>query len=636
MVATPMVATPQSPLRVLASLLPLLLGWNVGATAWSADAMAQDRPGLAPEQPRFAQAYPQQPRSPWTFRPQPPTNERGTPPASSSAQQPAAGYPQGGPWPSAPRPYPGATAPGRSPSPYPNTDRGSYPGTYPGTYPGRAGSPYERRARAAERPSLEVTLLEHRAYVQQPILVRLDVLSSGNLATASPERSGFDAILLEEISGPTTSVRGSGRDRHIVNSYLLALTPLRAGTLEVGPFKVSGTLAGGVPFSAVAAAPSRLEVRPPVATVQPWLPLRALRLTRELDETTPLSEGRPTTLTFRLEATGGLGTQLPSLESMLASNDFRVYREQTRVDTRLGDDGRTLEGTRTEVYTLVPYSGGRLQLPEMRIDWWNLEHDRRERSGVPIRVLSVAGEAGPFGFGQGAAAIGSDGWIWFWLPMGAIMLLLIGYWTGVWYRLHGPGAGNRHRRRAGARRQGGQAPGRSRALIQTAPHLGARCAQALRRLDPRPPGAALWRHLRARLAALMPASMRVYRCALAAEPATSASEWALRFQSSACRSLSAPTREPLPRMADRLLRLRPGADGERLRALFQQLDQALYNGGELDLRRWKRELRRALRPGWGPGLGSGWRTGWEAVRGLLAKRLQRARLPALNPGSSGA
>ena len=624
-----MVATPQSPLRVLALLLPLLLfGWNAGATAWSADAMAQDLPSLAPEQPRLAQAYPQQPGNPWTFRPRPPTNERGTPPASSSAQQPAAGYPQSGPWPSASRPYPGATAPGRYPGPYPNT----YPGSYPGSYPGRAGSPYEQRARSADRPSLEVTLLEHRAYVQQPILVQLDVLSSGNLATASPERSGFDTILLEEIAGPTTSVRGSGRDRHIVNRYLLALTPLRAGTLEVGPFKVSGTLAGGVPFSAVAAEPSRLEVRPPVARVQPWLPLRALRLTRELDETTPLSEGRPTTLTLRLEATGGLGTQLPSLESMLASNGFRAYREQTRVDTRLGDDGRTLEGTRTEVYTLVPYSGGRLQLPEVGVNWWNVEHDRRERSGVPIRTLSVAGEAGPFGFGQGAAAIGSDGWIWFWLPVGAILLLLIGYWAGVWYRLHGPGARSRSKRRAGARRQGIRAPGRSRRIVETAPHIGTRLAQALRhglrRLDPRVPSAALWRHLRARLEALMPASVRVYRCALAAEQATSASEWALRFQSSACRSLSTPTREPLPRMADRLLRLRPGADGERVRALLQQLDQALYNGGELDLQRWKRELRCALRPGWG--------AGWETLGGLLGKRLQRPRLPALNPGSSDA
>ncbi|MBK5931388.1 BatD family protein [Halochromatium salexigens] len=605
-------------LLIVLAMAPLL-GWSVGAAS-------QGLPSLDPHQPRLAQTYPQQPVNPWTFRPRPPTNERGTPPAPTSEQRPAAGYPQGRRWPSAPQPYPGATPPG------------GYPGAYPGTYPGTSGGydpygqrTYGQRSRSAERPSLEVALLEQEAYVQQPILVRLDVLSSGNLATASPELSGFDALLLEEIEGPTTSVRGSGRARRIVNSYLLALTPLRAGTLEIGPFKVSGTLAGGVPFSAVAAAPSQLEVRPVVATERPWLPLRALRLTRELDDTAPLTEGRPTTLTLRLQATGGLGTQLPSLASMLTSDAFRAYPEQTRVETRLSDDGRTLEGTRTEVYTLVPYSGGRLQLPEVRVNWWNVEHDRRERSGVPIRTLSVAGEAGPFGFGRGSVATtgAGEGWVWFWLPVGGILLLLIGYWAGVWYRLRGPGGRGEMRRKTRAEAQARRsAPGARTGLAQAAPRIGAQLGQALRqglrRLDPRPPIVALWRHARARLAALMPASMRVYRCARDAEDADSASDWALRFQRSASRNLLTPTREPLPRMADRLLRLRPGADGERLRALIQQLDQALYNGGELDLQRWKRDLRRALRPGWG------------ALRGLLGNRLQRARLPALNPGSSGA
>ncbi|MEA3641555.1 MAG: hypothetical protein VBE63_16665, partial [Lamprobacter sp.] len=288
--------------------------------------------GLKPQplpwnQPRLAQqGYPQQPESPWAFRPRPPTNARGVPPSSAaSGQQPAApGYPQTGAWQQRPTGYPGAGAP----SHYPGA---AYPAQQPGGYPSSPGyQPY--RPGAIDQPALEVRLLETQPYVQQPVLVRLDVLSSGNLATASPELAGFDAVLLEEVSGPTTSVRSSGRGRQIVNSYLLAVTPLREGLLEVGPFKISGTLAGGLPFSAVAAAPSRLEVRPLVGSVQPWLPLQALQLTRELDESTPLAEGRPTTLTLRMQSTGGTGAQLPDLEPMLRSDDFRAYREQTIVD----------------------------------------------------------------------------------------------------------------------------------------------------------------------------------------------------------------------------------------------------------------------------------------------------------------
>jgi hypothetical protein len=104
-----------------------------------------------------------------------------------------------------------------------------------------------------------------------------------------------------------------------------------------------------------------------------------------------------------------------------------------------------------------------------------------------------------------------------------------------------------------------------------------------------------------------------------AERAASPSEWALLFQSNACHSLRSPSREPLPRVADRILRLRPGADADKVRSLIQQLDVALYNGGELNIEQWKRDLRAALRPGWG------------AFAGILRQHVRRGHLPALNP-----
>lgn len=620
--------------RIGLILLAMLVSILVVSQLASAATGGLDMKTTPWKQPRLAQrTYPQQPASPWTFRPQSPTNARGVPPASVPGQQPPAGYPAPGTW---QRPYSG-TYPGQNPSSYQ---------TSPGYYP------YQQGTSTFDQPSLEVTLFEKQPYVQQPVLVRLDVISSGNLATASPQLAGFDALLLEEVSGPATSVRGSGRTQQIVNSYMLAMTPLRAGTLEVGPFEVSGTLAGGMPFSAKTSSPSPLEVRPVVASVRPWLPLRALQLTRELDETTPLAEGRPTTLTLRMEATGGVGTQLPDLEAMLRSDNFRAYREQTIVDTQLGTDELELQGVRTEIYTLVPYSGGRLQLPALRVDWWNVETARRASSSVPIRSLSVAGESGPFGFGRASGWLSDDAssraddgfgredkpWSWFWIPLGSVLLLLIGYWAGVWYRVRGRGSGGDaqaadHRSVSGApiRQRLGGSGGRLRSGIGTGTGTGlrnglkvrlkTRLKTGLARLDPRAPAADVWKRLRARLRDLLPASIRVYRCAIEAEQADSASEWALRFQNSACQSLRTPSREPLPRMADRILRLRPGADETGVRGLIQELDTALYYGAELDMRRWKRELRRALRPGWG------------ALCGLVGNRFQRRRLPALNPSA---
>jgi hypothetical protein len=84
-------------------------------------------------------------------------------------------------------------------------------------------------------PQLEVELAEDRPYVQQNVLVRLRVISSGNLATASPDLSAIDEVLFEKVDGPKTSTRGSGNNRDIVNEFVMAMTPLRDGDLEVGP-----------------------------------------------------------------------------------------------------------------------------------------------------------------------------------------------------------------------------------------------------------------------------------------------------------------------------------------------------------------------------------------------------------------
>jgi hypothetical protein len=581
----------------------MLVALSVALAARPPAPLQQMLPDIGAGQPRLAQAYPQQPGAPWSFRPHPPSNARGVPPAPAPGQAAPGSYPQAGQWQPAPQQY-------RAPA-----------ASVPGSYPSTGGySPYaQQRPRASASPTLEAELLDDEPYVQEPVLLRLDVISSGNLSTASPDVSGFDAILLDEISGPKTSVRGSGRSRQIVNSYTLALTPLRSGSLEVGPFKVSGTLAGGVPFTAVADSATKLNVRPVVASVRPWLPLQALRLTRDLDDGAPLEEGRPLTMTLRMEATGGTGEQLPDLEPMLTSDQFRAYREQTIIDTRLSDDERRLQGIRTEVYTLVPYSGGRLQLPEVRVPWWNVDTARRESSSVPIRTLSVTGESGPFGFGRMGSSLSDDtaDLAWFWIPLGGVLLLLIGYWAGVWYRVSIP------RRQAGDVQAGTERQRRPllRDLLRT---VAGGLAALARRLNPIPAARRIGAYARSRLKAWTPASMRVYRCAMDAERAASPSEWALLFQSNACSSLRSPSREPLPRVADRILRLRPGANAGKVRSLIQQLDVALYNGGELDIEQWKRDLRTALRPGWG------------AFAGILRQHVRRAHLPALNPRSTTA
>lgn len=586
-----------------------------------------------------ATATAQPPYQTWQFRPVEPGNARGIPPqpappppqstgeSAPTGAAPGYGQPM---WPGfRPGIQPGA-APGQGrqappgmpfqqpppgqPFAQPPAQQRSAPGSYqagpyqPAQRP--AGGWYDPRGGAgALRPQLEVLVAERDPYVQQNVLVRLRVVSAGNLATASPELAGVEDVLLEQLAGPTTSTRGGAGSQEIVNEYVLAMTPLRAGPLEVGPLRVSGTLAGGVPFEAVARRPIALDVRPPMPSVRPWLPVRTLRIEAELTDADAMARGRPATLTVELEAEGAVGDQLPSMEPMLRAETFRVYRERTVTDTRLTDSDRALVGKRIEVYTLVPQTGGRLQLPELRLAWWNVETASREASSVPIRVYDVAGESGPFGFARSTDNQAAADWHKYWLPVAGLALLLIGYWGGVW--LHG---------RVPPGQRGALWPQVKRLSAGGLRHAGRGLTAVGRVLHPGP----MLRRLGAAAGRLAPLSTRVYQCARAAEDAPDPAAWCQAFQQQACRRLAVHAREPLPRMADRITALRPGADRARVQALLQQLDRALYNQGDMaDFPRWKRELRRALRPGTG------------ALRSLLPGHVRRARLPVLNPRPAG-
>lgn len=539
------------------------------------------------------------PGSPYQFRPLQPDNSRGAAPA----YQPPAGQ------------MPGYQAPaGRAPSYQPPA--GQLPSYQPGYQGGWATPPngyiqQPAAARQSKPPRLEWTLDETQPYVQQNLLLRLRLISSEGLTTADPDLPGNGDALMQRLAGPTSSTRavGGNGQREVVTEFVLTLTPLRSGNLELPPPKVTGTRPGAYGaaerYEAVATKPVRLQVRPAMASVRPWLPLRSLTLNAAFDHGDQLRPGQPVTLALELSAVGAHAAQLPNLEDQLVSPDFRVYREQSLTDTNLSPDGRQLIGKRTEYYTLVPQSSGNLRLPEIEVPWWNVETGARQVATLPIRTLRIGGGSGPFNLPASLTA-GGSGWGKVWLPLGAVLLVLGGYWAGVFYRGRGPGAESVPAMLA-----------RLRSRIAGVSLLAGRQARrALHRLHPAPVAASL----QGAAFGLLPESSRFLMVARHANQGDSPIAWCERFEQAARRHLRSCGTGSLPSMSERILSLRPRADRAKLTRLMEQLDAALYGRQDIDFPRWKREFMHQV--GRAPAL----------LRPRRSEsRIRRAHLPALNP-----
>lgn len=550
----------------------------------AASAWPYGPPGQQPFQTQGPYGQPPPQAGAWQFRPRAPTNAQGTPPA----------YPQG-------------VAPAYPPGQMPTPGYGPFPGQMPNPMPGQYLGQYRAQAQGTP-PRLEATLDEPEPYVQQPLLLRLRLVTSENPGEATLDLPATGDALLQRLDGPTPESRvAEGGRRETVNTFVVTLIPLRPGNVEIPPIKVTGTargLGGGMQrFEAVTDRPIRLQVRPTMSAVTPWLPLKSLSLKAEIDRETTLIPGQPVTLALEMVAVGGTAAQLPSLEEQLVGPDHRVYREQVLTESGLSADRRDLVGRRTEYYTLVPQSSGRLTLPEIGVAWWNTDLGTREVARLPMRTLSIGGESGPFG--MPSSVMSAEDWSVVWLPLTGLLLLIAGYWGGVFYST---------KPESTDRSQTSLAAGLAGRLRAFGAVVGDRWIRITHRVRPEP----LVARLRAALAAALPASSRFLMCVRHANRASDPVDWCNRFEADARSRLRFQGEVTQPNLTRLILSLRPNADPATLTRLMQELDAALYGRQGLDLARWKRDFMRQVGRG----------TGVRPRKG----RIKRAALPALNPG----
>ena len=515
-------------------------------------------------------------------------------------------------------PYYGQPYYGQPPSPAPAPAQGQRPAQAPQAYPGYAPNwqpgytpsypsgyaPSSIQPTAARAPTLEWSLEFADPYLQQPTILKLDVVSRDNLSSVNLELPSTSDVLMKTLKGPSTETRSNHGQQEIVNRFVLTVVPLRTGDLELPPIKATGTLAGlglGQRYEASTERPIHLQVRPPMTSVRPWLPLKSLTLKSSLDREGTLEPGQPVTLALEIAAVGGTAVQLPSLENQLSGPDLRVYREQTLTTTELSPDGRQLLANRTEYYTLVPQSGGRVTLPEMSLAWWNVDLGVREVARLPLKTLDVRG-GGPFGFS--AATLAASPWARLWIPITGVLLLIGGYWVGVFYRGRVLDLGRDLLWLTGR--------GLSTGYRLTANWIGPR-------LHPLAPSALLERG-RETLWRVLPASRHVIARVRHANRADRPDDWYPRFASAPRGGSVLRGESNQPAVIAHIRAHRPGVDPAELARLLSRLDAAIYGGVPLDFPRWKHEFLRQVRRGSGVGRRIG-----------ASGRIRWAGLPALNP-----
>lgn len=245
---------------------------------------------------------------------------------------------------------------------------------------------------------MEVEADPTTAYVQAQIVytMRLFVgVGTGRASVTPPEIGGGEAIV-ERLGEDRQYQTTRGGREFIVHERRYAIFPQKTGLLTVGPASFEAMVMPNRGFSRIQRFRSgtiEITVKP---AVQPppefpnaaWLPARGVTLSETWSEAPEkLAVGVPVTRTLTIEAKGLLETQLPPIDIPQADG-IREYPDQPDLERRAEADGLTAQ--RTERYAVLAQAPGEVQLPPVRLPWFDVTAGQWKVAELSARTVTVA------------------------------------------------------------------------------------------------------------------------------------------------------------------------------------------------------------------------------------------------------
>ena len=261
--------------------------------------------------------------------------------------------------------------------------------------------PSSAAARSTRDVFLEVEVTPREVYVQAQLVCVLRVYRAAEFLEAKLSEFDPDQAVTYRLGRDSTYSKVIDGRRYRVIERRFAVFPQASGPLTLPGFRLDARIADPGAASTMGqlfgeGRRVRIETRPvevavkprPGAGATPWLPATAVTFNAQWPEEPPrLVVGEPVTWTLRLDAIGLAGEQLPPIEPPEIEG-VRVYPDQPSIATRSSADA--VHGERVQHVALVPGTAGALVIPEMRVQWWDVEADAPRTAVIPARTLSVA------------------------------------------------------------------------------------------------------------------------------------------------------------------------------------------------------------------------------------------------------
>jgi len=243
------------------------------------------------------------------------------------------------------------------------------------------------------------------SFVQAQVLYTVKVYRS--VATRQPRLSepqlgGVDVLI--ELAGEERTYESilNGKNYNVVER-VYALFPQESGELSISPARFEarvlrgGRITGRKVFESEALTVIVNPIPAPPAEFPDaaWLPAKSLELSEEWSrEPDRLPAGEPITRHVTVTALGQLATQIPVIEPAIADG-VKIYADKPELRVIAEPGG--IRATRKDQYAMIGILAGVIELPELKLPWWNIDAGEWHVASLPSRSLTIlpSGETAP-------------------------------------------------------------------------------------------------------------------------------------------------------------------------------------------------------------------------------------------------
>ncbi len=264
----------------------------------------------------------------------------------------------------------------------------------------------QAKTRADNAPIfIETEIDAQSVFVQSQLVYTLRVYGAVNMQIIDPGDPDVADTLVEKLDDATFDkiIDGAG---YRVFERKYALFPQKSGVLEIpqmviqvqvpsrrsrrsffDPFGSQGEILKFRSTSHEVEVREKPDAYPAAAL---WLPASGFIVKEQwVQDPQNLQVGESATLNLSIVAEGLTGGQLPPIE-LVEPDGMKVYQGKAEVDTITTATG--VVGTRKESIALIPTRPGEVEIPGIRIPWWDTEKEKVEYAVIPAKKLVVHGE----------------------------------------------------------------------------------------------------------------------------------------------------------------------------------------------------------------------------------------------------